>query len=384
MRSSIRHLPLRRNPTGRGVVLITLSLLALGVVMVHSATVSLAASKAWYVREEFRHTIHAAVAAAVLLLAWRFDYHHLARGRRLPVLPTLALAFSLLLGLLVFVPGIGRQVGGDARWIRIGPAGYAVSFQPSELVKLGLIVFLAAWLSRTEKVGSFFRVFVPAAMLVGLCVAIVITQNFATAAVIGLAACATMLLAGVPWYYLASLVPPAVAGFYIFVVKTPHRWARIEAMLNPWAPGANTYQPQQSMLAILTGGWWGKGPGSGIQKMGFLPEDHTDFIFSAFCEEWGFIGAVLLVGLVVMWTIQAYRAAATAGDRFGRLLVGSLGFLISLQAVLHVAVDIGVAPPTGVSLPFISYGGTALLLMALATAMIVSVTAHRGPELADA
>jgi cell division protein FtsW len=118
--------------------------------------------------------------------------------------------------------------------------------------------------------------------------------------------------------------------------------------------------------------------------MGFLPEDHTDFIFSAFCEEWGFIGAVLLVGLVVMWTIQAYRAAATAGDRFGRLLVGSLGFLISLQAVLHVAVDIGVAPPTGVSLPFISYGGTALLLMALATAMIVSVTAHRGPELADA
>jgi cell division protein FtsW len=383
MRSSIRRLALRQNPIGRGIVLTTLSLLAMGVVMVHSAKVSLVASKAWYAREELRHTIYAALAAGVLLLAWRIDYHRLGRGGRLPVVPALGLVFALLAGFLVFVPGIGKEVGGDARWIRIGPPGHAVTFQPSELIKLGLIVFLASWLARTERVGSFLRTFVPAAALIGLSVMVVVTQDFGAAVVIGVAACVTLLLAGVPWYHLATLLPPAAAGFYFFVMKAPHRWARIEAMLNPWTPGASTYQPQQSMLAVLTGGWLGKGPGAGIQKMGFLPEDHTDFIFSAFCEEWGFVGAVLLLGLVVMWTAQAYRAAASAGDRFGRLLVGALGFLISVQAVLHVAVNIGAAPPMGVSLPFVSYGGTALLLAAAATAMIVSVTAHRRPELAD-
>jgi len=383
MRSSTRRLPLRDNPIGRGIVLITLSLLALGVVAVHSARVSLVAPRAWYLREEIRHTIFAVLATAVLVVGWRVDYRHLARGGRFPLVPTVGLTLALLSGLLVFVPGIGKEVGGDARWIRIGTAGQAVTFQPSELIKVGLIVFLAAWLARMEKVGSFFRTFLPAAGLIGLSVAVVVTQNLSAAVVIGIAACVTLLLAGVPWYHLASAAPPAAAGFYFFVMKTPHRWARIEAMLNPSALGAHTYQPQQSMLAILTGGWLGKGPGAGIQKMGFLPEDHTDFIFSAFCEEWGFVGAVLLLGLVVMWTAAAYRAAATAGDRFGRLLAGAMGFLIAVQAVLHLAVNIGAAPPTGVSLPFVSYGGTALLLAAAAAAMIVSVTAHRRPGLAD-
>jgi len=383
MRSLRGHLPLWRNPSGRGIVLATLSLLALGVVMVHSAKVSLAVTKAWYLREEVRHTVYAVLAAAVLLLAWRLDYRHLVRGDRFPVLPAMGLTLAMLCGLLVFVPGVGKAVGGDARWIRLGASTHAITFQPSELIKLGLIIFLAAWLSRTEKVGSFFRTFLPAAGLIGLCLMVVVTQDFGAAVIIGTAASVTLLLGGVPWYYLASLLPPAAAGFYVFVMKTPHRWARIEAMLNPWAPGPGTYQPQQSMLAIFTGGWFGRGLGAGIQKMGFLPEDHTDFIFSAFCEEWGFVGAVLLLGLVVMWTVQVYRAAATSSDRFGRLLAGSLGFLIAMQALMHVAVDTGLAPPTDANLPFVSYGGTALVLSAAATALIVSVTAHRQPELAD-
>ncbi|GAF72086.1 unnamed protein product, partial [marine sediment metagenome] len=190
----------------------------------------------------------------------------------------------------------------------------------------------------------------------------------------------TMLLAGVPWYYLATLIPPAAGAFYVLVMRSPYRWRRILAMLDPWSSAnPSAYQPRQALLAITTGGWWGKGLGGGMQKLGYLPEDSTDFIFSVYCEEFGFLGAVLLVGLFLLWMWQARRAIVTAGDELGRVLVGALGFLVAVQAVLHVAVATGAAPPTGATLPFISAGGTSLVVLAAAVAAMVSVTAHRHP-----
>ena len=375
------RLAMRHNGTGQGLALTTLALLGLGVVMVHSAVASVAEPGAWYARLDVRHTMFAVLAAIVMVLAWRADYRRLAGRSRVPVLAAGLLGGALICGLLVFVPGIGRAVSGCYRWIRVGPEKYAIGFQPSELIKLSLVIFLAAWLSReTTKVRSFRRTFLPAGAVIVLCAGLVVTQDFGTAAVIGITAGVTLLLAGVPWYYLVSLVPVAAGGFYAFVVRSPHRWARITAMLDPWSQtNPSAYQPRQSLLAILTGGWLGKGPGRGMIKLGFLPEDSTDFIFSVFCEEWGFVGAMLLMGLVLLWIWFARRSALHACDRFGRLLAGSMGFLIAFQAVLHIAVDVVVAPPTGMGMPFISAGGTALVMMAGATALIVSVSSRRGP-----
>ena len=133
-------------------------------------------------------------------------------------------------------------------------------------------------------------------------------------------------------------------------------------------------------MSILSGGWFGRGLGRGMNKLGFLPEDSTDFIFATFCEEWGFAGALLLMGLVLMWMWHARRAAVRAQDRFGQALAGSLGFLIAIKIVRHIAVDLVVAPPTGLSLPLVSAGGTARVIMAAAAALLISVTARRRIE----
>jgi len=379
MESEMERIPLSGNPTGRTLVLTTLAMLGLGVVMVHSAVASVAEPGEWYARVDVRHTIFAVLAGVALLCLWRFDYRGLARGGIVPVVPALMLAVAIVCGVLVFVPGIGRSVGGAHRWIRIGPGRYSVGFQPSELIKLALVIFLAAWLSRKppEEIRNFRKTFIPAVLLIAICVGLVITQDFGTGMLIGMTSAAVLLLAGVPLWQLTLLGGAAAGGAGLMVVCDPRRWARVAALIDPWAlsdPG--TYQPRNSLLAILNGGWFGQGPGRGIYKLGFLPEDSTDFIFSVFCEEWGFVGAVLLMGLIVLWIYFARRAAVRSSESFGRLLAGSLGFLIAVQAVLHIAVDLVVAPPTGMGLPFVSAGGTALVLMAGATALMVSVSSR--------
>ena len=375
----------RDNHTGRALLLSTLGLLSLGVVMVHSAVASVARPGAWYARLDVRHTIFAVLAGVLLCTAWRIDYHRLGRGRRFGFLPAVVLGVAIVCGVLVFVPGLGRSIGGHHRWIRIGPSQYSIGFQPSEIIKVALMVFLASWLShRRTDPRSFKKTFLPAVGLTGLCVALIVTQDFGTAAVVGISAAVTLLLAGLPWYYLISLIPPAAMGFYLFVMRSPYRWARMVAMIDPWSQtNPSAYQPRQSLLAIITGGWFGKGPGGGMQKLGFLPEGSTDFIFSVFCEEWGFIGAMLLMSLVLIWLWHARRAAVGTSERFGQLLAGSLGFLIGIQAVLHIAVGLVAAPPTGIGLPFVSAGGTALLTTTAAATMIISVTAHRRADVKD-
>jgi len=377
----MERIPLKDNPTGQTLLLVTLALLAAGVVMVHSAVASVLEPGAWYCRVDVRHTIFAAAAVLVVLTCWRFDYTRLVRPGRFRAVPKALLVVSIVIAVLVFVPGIGHSVGGHHRWIRIGPRQYSIGFQPSELIKVALLIFLAAWLSGKPpaEVRDFRKTFLPAAGLMGLCAGLVVTQDFGTAALIGVTSAVTLLLAGVRVRHLVLLAAPAAAGFWLLVVRDPRRWARITAMLDPWSPtNPSAYQPRQSLMAILSGGWFGKGTGCGISKLGFLPEDSTDFIFSVVCEEWGFVGAMLLMALIAAWIWSARRAAVGAGCRFGRLLAGSLGAMIGIQAALHIAVVLVAAPPTGVGLPFISAGGTALVVMAAATALIVSVSARRG------
>jgi cell division protein FtsW len=378
------HLPLKDNSIGQGLLITTLAMLALGVVTVHSALSTVAAGEPieWYNRHEVRHTIYAALAAIVMLTLWPIDYRVLLRHTG-KALAGAVLVVALLASVVVLmrVPGISHHVGNQYRWLKFG----SFQVQPSELLKLALVVFLAAWLGpqRQEKRGPL--TWLAALGLIALCAGVVITEDLGTAVLIGLAALMVLILARIPWYYLLALPPVGFGVFWALVMLQPHRLARLDPMMMSDAEiiSANVmaepglHQPQQALLAICHGGWWGTGLGNGVIKLGYLPADTTDFVFAAFCEEWGLVGAMLLMALVLIWAWLARKAAATAPDRLGVVLAGSLGFIIVLQMVMHIAVASVSLPPTGMSFPFFSYGGTAMVTMAAAVAMMVSVTARR-------
>lgn len=371
-------LPLGRNWSGLGVLLAGLALLGLGTVMVYSACANLANPVPWYDRQEVRHVAYAFIAALLLFTLWRIDYRWFYRTRAGYGLVIAATAASLILCGLVMT-SLGVRINGASRWLRLGGGPHSLTFQPSELVKVLSVVFLACWLGKEARdPRRFFRCFLPAMAMTLVFVGAVAKEDFSLAAVIGITCVAVMFLAGVRWYYLLLLLPAAGAAFWFLVVQDPSRWLRITAFLNPWdASSASTYQGRQALIAIGSGGMWGKGLGNGALKMGFLPEDSTDYIFSVICEELGFFGAALVLALVAVILFLSWRTAARSGDRTGRLLAGGMGVLAVVQALLHVAVNIGAAPPTGTSLPMISAGGTALLLGASSLAMIASVSAHQ-------
>jgi len=384
-RTSVLPLTWKHNPAGLGLLIATASLLAVGVIMVHSVFSSLAPPRGDLLdRPEIKHTLYAVAALAVLCVGWRLvDYRRLG-GRWGLVALGLLLAAALALAAAVYVPGVGHGVGNPPRmrWIRIG----SFQFQPSELVLLTMVTFLSAWLSREGtdlrlRKGAFWL----ALGVVGLCAGAVVKEDFGTAMLIGIAGVVTMFLAGATPLALLSFAVLAVVGFELFVSGDPRRVARLDAVSNPWDPNNPAcYQVQQSLLAVMTGGWFGKGVGRGMLKRGFLPESSTDFVFSAFCEEWGLAGGLLLIAMLVAWMWLARRAAAGADRPFGRVLAAALGFTIALQAVLHLAVDLVAVPPKGVGMPFVSLGGTRLIVMAAAVAMIISVTAHKDPPEAEA
>lgn len=372
------RLPLPDNAIGQGLLLVAMGLLALGAVMVYSASATVTSSSPWYHRIESRHLVFAALAAMTLLLLWRIDYRMLAAGGALPLWATVLLAVSFLLCIAVLIPGVGAEVNGARRWMRFGSGPYQLSFQPSELLKFSLLIFLACWLgNRAEQVHSFTRTFLPASAVIGLCVGVVVIEDFGTACLIGVAAGAMLLLAAVPWYYLLSYIPPAAAGFYVFVWTNPMRKARILAFVDPWNEASRwTYQIRQALIAVGSGGMFGKGLGSGQLKLGFVPEDSSDCIFSVICEELGFAGAALLMGLLAMMLYLSWRAGSKGPDKAGRLIAGGLGLLIVLQSLMHIGVNMGSLPPTGMNLPLVSAGGTALVVVAAAVGLMISVTAH--------
>ena len=222
--------------------------------------------------------------------------------------------------------------------------------------------------------------FVLAMLLIGLCLAPIITEDLSVAIQISASACAALWLAGIPWYFVVSLILAGGGGIFALIYLSPRNWDRFLVLSDPLTTTRQAgHQLKQSLLSILSGDYWGKGLGKGaISTGGYLPEPHTDFIFATYCEEFGLVGAVLLMILMILWIYQVHRAAVRSNDPFGRALAGSIGAVYGLQMVLHMAVDLGSAPPTGMVLPFISYGGTALLVAGTGTALILSVAARHG------
>lgn len=372
------------------LMLCVLSLLFLGVVMVQSASMNVTSVPAgtsltdfvsqqehfrWaWTERGMRHFFYAAFAIAVFFVVGHVDYLNLIRQRnRIWKSPIVwMLAFATLTCVLVLIPHVGIEKNGARRWL---PLGF-VQVQPSELAKWGIVLFLAWWLtSRPIDLDRFFTGFIPTVIPVGLICLLVVIQDFGTAALIGLCSL-TMLLAGrVRWWHIAVLIPPAVVGALWFVMSEEYRWRRMTAFLDPYAAAqTDGYHMIQSLLSFATGGLAGRGLGNGVQKLGYLPEDTTDFIFAVICEELGLFGAMLTVALYAGILYVAWQVVKQNRDSFGRLLAFGIASMIGFQAAINIAVATVSVPTKGLSLPLVSAGGSGLVITCAALGLLYSIT----------
>jgi cell division protein FtsW len=354
------------------LLLVVLVLAAGGAVMVYSASALTALRQH---QDEFyfltRQGIAFAIGLVALLLPLRIGY------RRLAALAYPLLALSLLLLVVVLVPGLGRMAGGARRWI---PLGF-VNFQPAELAKVVLVLYLAHSLARKrEKVKLFSIGFLPHLIITGAMVVLCLFERDMGTGVIMLLVLFTMLFAaGARLSYLVGAILLAIPIGWRLVASTPYRKERWLAYLDPWGhrDGAG-FQLVESLLGIGNGGWLGQGLGQGKGKLGYLPAAHTDFIAAVIAEEMGLIGiaALLLLFAVLVW--RGLRASRNAAEPFGAYLALGLTTLFGAQALVNLSVVFGLLPTKGLTLPFVSYGGSSLMTLMAAAGVLLSVSGDRG------
>jgi len=283
---------------------------------------------------------------------------------------------SLLLTLCVFIPGLGMEHGGAQRWIKLG----SFSFQPAELLKIGFIVYMATWLSGVHKViHTFKQGTLPFIGITAVVAVVMLLQpDTDTFLIMAVAATAMFVVAGGSWrdvllMFLAGLVLLAALAF-----TRPYVMDRFQTFMNPSEdPQGKSYQIQQSLIAIGSGGFGGRGFGQSIQKFEYLPEPIGDSIFAIYSEEFGFIGSALLIILLAFFTFRGYKIASHATDLFGMLLVVGFMTLIVTQAFLNIAAMVALAPLMGLPLPFISHGGTALLATLASVGIVLNVSKYQ-------
>jgi len=316
----------------------------------------------------YKHAVYLLIGAIAFLIMVHFDYHHLAEKRVL--LPALAVMTILLL--LTFVPPLGGKINGAYRWLILGP----VSFQPSELAKFVLVAWLAVRLTiHQDKIDHFKHGFIMPFAMAGFFVAIIVAQKDIGIPFVMLVATFAMVwvAGGQKRYLLGSCALCAVAGI-ILIIFQPYRLDRIWALLNPWKYRETIgFQLIQSLVALSQGGLWGRGPGAGEQKLGYLPAADTDFIFATYGEEFGLFGTILMISLFVAMLYFALRISANAPDLFGALMAVGITILLLVQAVFIISVTVGLAPTKGLPLPFVSYGGSALTVSLMMMGVLVNI-----------
>jgi cell division protein FtsW len=285
------------------------------------------------------------------------------------------LVLTVILLLLLFVPGVGVNVKDATRWIAIG----SFRFQPSEITKLTLVIFLAKYLSENqERIKELVRgLGVPLLVMGGICLLILAQPDLGTAVTIAGTAFLMMLAAGARIGHLCGLGLLGCGLAVLAIIVEPYRMERIMAFTDPWADPLDTgFQTIQALLAVGSGRLFGAGLGQGRQKFLYLPEQHTDFIFAVIAEELGFIGSifVLLLFLAFMW--RGLRIAIKAPDTFGGLLAAGITIMVVLQALINIGVVTGSLPITGITLPFISYGGSSLTLNLLVIGILLNISRY--------
>jgi cell division protein FtsW len=376
-----RHPASRVRPDGRGpkrpvgrrtgpflvLFLSVTALVLLGIVMTLSASavVSINTSdSAWSLFR--RQLMWTALGAVVMLVVMRLDY------RRLRVLATPAVVGSLVLLVVVLLPGFGVNVYGATRWIRLGP----FSFQPSEVAKLALVLFTADLLSRPSRdIENTAATLRPVVAVTGLFIGLLMLQpHLGNSVVIAISVGSMLFLAGTPLLHLGGLSIVSAMGMVAVIAGTPWRRHRWNVFMDPWRdPAGLGYQPLQSLHAITVGGLTGVGLGASKAKWGFLPFAHSDFIFAIIAEELGLLGAGAVVGLFVTIGFVGVVVALRAPDRFGMLLALGITMWIVSQAFLNVGSVTKLVPVVGVTLPFLSFGGTSLVVTMAAVGVLLNI-----------
>ena len=351
----------------------SLLLTGFGVVAVYSAGAIVAIDRHqdpyFFLR---RQALYAALGVAAMGVAMQVDARHLQRWARVGLVLTL-----ILLG-LVFVPALAKQAGGARRWLQVG----RLTFQPAELSKLALIVYLAHRLAaHWPRRARFLAHFVPLAAVVGtLCLLTLLQPDLGTAVLLLGTAVLVLFVGGVPGRYLIAGAVAALPCLYLALVHVGFRWRRLLAFWDPWSVRFDAgFQIVQSLLAFGSGGLVGVGPGAGKQKLFFLPEAHTDFVFAVIGEEFGFIGCVAVLSLfgILLW--HGMAVAARSHDLFTRYLACGITSMILLQALMNVAVVVGFVPTKGLPLPFVSLGGSSLVMTLTSVGILLGISARLSP-----
>jgi cell division protein FtsW len=341
-------------------------LLALGMVMLYSA--GMATDSARYLTMQL---VWGGLGLGVCFAATSIDYRILQRFA-LPLC-----IGTLVLLVLVLIPGIGIKLNGARRWFDLGP----MNFQPSELAKITLLIAIAAWADLHVKKMREFRhglllpgVFI--ALTLGL---IFLGPDFGTTILLATVCCILLFVAGTHWKYLIPPMGAGAAAITVAIMNDPLRMKRITAFMHPEQHREDTgFQAYQAMLALGSGGTTGLGLGNGRQKLGFVPEHHTDFIFSVIGEELGVVASLLVVLAFAAIVICGLYIAWHSRDRFGMILGTGITFLIGLQAFINIGVVTSALPNKGLPLPFISYGGSSLVMMLGSVGVLLSIASHAG------
>jgi len=366
-RASTPAPPIETSPPDVTLAATLVGLIAFGVVMVYSAS-AVYASNMFDDGFHFlvRQTIFAASALVVIVVFTRIDIGLLRRS----TYPVLLIAVVLMIAVAL---GFGRQAGGASRWLAVGP----LNVQPAELAKLAMIMWLAHSLAKkTHQVRTFSIGFLPHVLVAGLLMLLCLAQpDFGSAVMIALLTFVVLFAAGAKAGYLLGCVLIALPVGYAAIASSPYRMRRIKAFLEPFEhrQGAG-YQITESLMSFGSGGWTGVGLGDGRQKLLFLPEAHTDFISAIIGEELGFVGVVLLCAAFAWIVFRGLRTAWRAQDEYAGYLAAGMTLFIGLQAFTNLAVAMGLLPTKGLALPFVSYGGSSLLVNAAAAGIILNIS----------
>ena len=364
----VKPKPLPRPATYVMLLIVVGLLTVLGLVMVLSASSVQALrnhGSSWYFFN--RQLLWVALGTAALIATSRVDYR---RWRTIAV-PVLGLSMAMMV--LVLVPGIGIKVSGSSRWLGGGP----FRLQPSELAKLGILLFSADLLARRhDKMRDWRSTTRPVIGFFGLLGVLLLAQpDLGTTLVTGCIVFGVLFLAGTPIAWMGGLGLGAASLTLLLAKIEPYRWRRMTSFLNPFADASNTgYQAAQGRIAMATGGLSGVGLGASRAKWGFLPAAHTDFIFAIIGEELGLLGSLSVLLLFGTFAVLGARAALRAPDRFGFLLAGGITAWVLGQAVINIGAVVGLLPITGVPLPFVSSGGSSLVPMMAGMGMLLNVT----------
>lgn len=289
------------------------------------------------------------LGVSLMILVSFINYH------RLYYIAFFLMSATIVFLFLVLIPGVGSKVGGARRWLDFG----VINFQPTELAKLSVVIYLSSWFIHRER-KRFFSFLILLAILMLL---IILQPDMGTALIVFFLGVVIYFLAGIELHYLLFLIPASLVSFFILVKISPYRFHRLLAFFNPALdPLGISYHVNQVLISLGNGGLFGRGIGISRQKYLFLPEAHTDSIFAIISEEFGFLGGILLIGTFVYLMYIIYKVAAHAPDRYGRLLSSGIFAFFNLQIILNLSGMTTLLPLTGVPLPFISYGGSNLLI----------------------